>query len=146
MEQAIPDAPKRSLLHAVAWSSLSNVINEITMAAVTFVLAALLRPDQYGAVAMAYLYVIFIQMLQVFGFSTALVQRKELKEIHVNSVFWLNLSSGLAFAAVAILLSGWWSRINHMPDLRPVIIVLSALIPIESLSIVQVALLQKQMD
>jgi PST family polysaccharide transporter len=146
MEPAVADAPKSSLLHAVTWSSLSNVINEITVAAVTFVLAALLRPDQYGTVAMAYLYVIFIQMLVGFGFSTALVQRKELKAIHVNSVFWLNLSTGLAFAAVAILLSGWWSRINHMPDLRPIIVVLSALIPIESLSIVQVALLQKQMD
>ena len=146
MDLAVPNIPKSSLLQAVTWSSLSNVINEITVGAVTFVLAALLRPDQYGMVAMAYLYVIFIQMLQGFGFSTALVQRKDLKEIHLNSVFWLNLCSGLAFAAVAIFLSGFWSRINHMPDLRPIIIALSVLIPIESLSIVQVSLMQKHMD
>lgn len=146
MAQAVSDAPKRSLLQAVTWSSLSNVINEIMVAMVTLVLAALLVPGQYGTVAMAYIYVVFIQMLVGFGFATALIQRKDLQKIHLDSVFWLNLASGAVCAACAILLSGWWSRMTHMPDLQPMIVALSVTIPIQALSIVQVSLLQKSMD
>jgi len=116
------------------------------VALVTFTLAALLRPEQFGLVGMAYLFIVFIEVLLGFGFSTALIQRHDLRDEHLTSVFWLNMLTGTLFGSLAILLSGWWAKANHAADLQPVVIVLSALVPVQGLCIVQTALLQRQMD
>lgn len=134
------------MLHAVKWATFSNVASQVLVSAVTFILAALLNPAQFGTVAMAYLYITFLQQITGFGFNTALIQRAELKKSHSDSVFWLNIGSGVFFAVIAILLSGWWSRVNHMPNLQPMVIALSAIMPIEGFSVVQTALLQKRME
>lgn len=131
---------------ATKWATASNIANEGVLALVTFTLAALLRPEQFGMVAMAYLFILFIEVLLGCGFSTALIHRQDLQEQQLTSVFWLNVATASAFSAVAILLSGWWSRANHAPELQPLIIALSALVPVQGLCIVQAALLQRQMD
>jgi PST family polysaccharide transporter len=134
------------MLHAAKWVTVSNVLNQFLVGAVTFILAALLNPSQFGTVAMAYLYITFLQQLTGFGFNSALIQRLDIEKRHLDSVFWLNVASGLFFALVAVVLSGWWSRVNRMPDLSPMIIALSAIMPIEGFSVVQVALLQRRME
>jgi hypothetical protein len=45
----------KTMLHAAKWVTLSNFANQGLVGAVTFLLAALLNPAQFGTVAMAYL-------------------------------------------------------------------------------------------
>jgi O-antigen/teichoic acid export membrane protein len=112
----------------------------------TFVLAAILGPRDFGVVAIALIYVVFIQMFLDQGLVSAIIQRKDLQPRHLDSVFWLNVALCAVLMGLSILLSGWWARANRLPELALVISVLSLALPLEGLAIVQKALLQREMD
>jgi PST family polysaccharide transporter len=113
---------------------------------VTFILAAIVGPSTFGLVAMAMVYVAFVQMLVRQGMIPALVQRRQLDQEHVNSAFWMILGTGTVLTAGSILLSGWWAALNRTPDLEPVINALSVVVILQSLIVVPEALLSRQMD
>ncbi len=140
------DGSRPGMLSAVKWTTASNITGELLAGSVTFVLAALLSPRQFGTVAIAYIYVTFVDMIVGFGFGTALIQRTGLRKIHLDSVFWCNLALGVGISVAAVLCSGWWARAYQLPDLKSIIIVLSSIIPIRCLGQVQTAYLQKNMD
>jgi O-antigen/teichoic acid export membrane protein len=113
---------------------------------VTFVLAAILGPRDFGVIAMAMVYIGFIQMFLDQGFSLALIQRKHLQPEHLDSIFWLVMAVGGLLVALSIVLSGWWANVNHLPALAAVIRWLSLTILIGALNVVQNAVLQRNMN
>jgi PST family polysaccharide transporter len=110
----------------------------------TFVLAAILGPRNFGIVAIALIYIVLIQGLLEQGLSTAIIQREDLEPEHLDSAFWMNLGWCLVLAGVSVAASGWWADANNIPELASVIVVLSLLLPIQGLTIVQQALLQRE--
>jgi O-antigen/teichoic acid export membrane protein len=131
---------------ALGWSYVMQGGQYAITTLVTFVLAAVLGPSDFGLVAMALVYLLFIQMVLRQGMVPALVQRRELDTRHVNSAFWLIMGTGVVLTAVSLLLSGWWSDVNRTPELETVINVMSVLIPLQALVVVQEALLSRHMD
>lgn len=113
---------------------------------VTLVLAGILGPTAFGTVAMATVYVLFVQMLLQQGMIPALIQRKDLRPEHLDSAFWMVVAASGVLTVVSIALAGWWASVNRLPDLQAVISVLSILIPIKGLVVVQEARLRRQMD
>jgi O-antigen/teichoic acid export membrane protein len=134
------------MLKAAKWTIASNVLQEVLSGLLVFILAIFLKPEQFGTVSLAYVYIVFIEVIIGFGFTTAIIQRKAIEEIHLSSVFWLNQISGLLLFFIAISLSGWCSEVNKMPQLQPILMALSFLIPLHSLSVVQIAILQRKME
>jgi teichuronic acid exporter len=112
--------------------------------AFTFVLAAILGPHDFGLVALGLAFVELTQVLLEQGISTAIIQRTELEEDHLHSAFWLNLAWCLLLAGASVAASSWWARANDAPELRNVIVALSALLLIWGLMIVQMSLLQRE--
>jgi len=139
-------ASQRSFLNALKWAYSANWGEKAFSSVFTFALAAMLGPRDFGVVSIALIYIAFIQMLLNQGLLAALVQKKNLEASHLDTVFWTNLAFSLSLAGISILLSGWWGRVNHLPELGFVISALSVCIPIEGLAIVQVAVLQRDMD
>lgn len=131
---------------AVLWSYFMNGGEKAIFALVTFILASILGPRDFGTVSMAMVYILFIQMFLEQGLSLALIQRKNLDSEHLDSVFWMVLVAGLTLVGVSIVLSGWWAGLNRVPELRPLIRWLSASIVVESLSVVQRAVLMREMN
>jgi PST family polysaccharide transporter len=111
-----------------------------------FILAFLLGPSDFGTVAMAMVYILFIQLFLEQGLVAALIQRKDLRPEHLDSVFWMILTSSFVLMGLSVALSGRWASVNHLPKLAPVICALSLSIPIEGLDVVQRAILQRAMD
>jgi polysaccharide transporter, PST family len=137
---------KRSFRNALKWAYMGNIGDRAISALVTVVLAGILGPREFGLVSIALIYITFMQMFLDQGLASALIQRKDLKQEHCDAVFWMNLGVSFAFVALTIGISGWWGRINHAPELARVLSVLSLSIPIEGLSIVQSAVVKKEMD
>jgi PST family polysaccharide transporter len=136
------DAIRRPL----AWAFAMNWGQRGLTTLFTFVLAAILGPRDFGVVAMALVYVTFIDGFVEQGLGTAIVQRKDLDKEHLNSAFWLNLGWSLAFVGVTFLTAGWWASANDLPELENVIKALSPTIVIWSLNVVQHSLLERKMD
>ncbi len=131
---------------AVKWAYVMQGTDQGLNALFTFLLAMLLGPKDFGAVAMAMAYILFTKMLLEQGLVPALIQRKDLRKEHLDSAFCLNLGLSLVLVGFSIYLSHWWASVNHLPILGPLIAVLSLVIPLEGLTIVQRAVLQREMD
>ncbi len=138
--------PRRSFGNALKWAMVMNSGTRGIGTAVTFLLAALLGPGDFGIVAVALIYIAFVRMLLEQGFITAIIQRERLDNEHLDSAFWLNVVWCLILAGVSYVTAGWWADVNSMPQLEDVIHVLSILIVVEGLGIVQHALMERQLD
>ena len=80
------------------------------------------------------------------GLAAALIQKNDLKQEHLDAVFWMDLALSFFLFLASVVFSGWWARLNHAPDAAPIIAVISVSIIIEALSVVQKSLLRRQMD
>jgi O-antigen/teichoic acid export membrane protein len=136
----------RGFLHAASWSFLVEAGGQVVLLLFGVLLAALVGPETFGVVAMATVYLLLIDLVQRQGIVSALIQRRHLTDEHASSAFWLIMGSSIAMTALSVALAGWWADVNNVPLLGPVIISLSALLPLKALIVVQEALLRRQMD
>src|ERR1700693_5637783 len=137
----------KSFLNAVKWAYTGNWGERAFSALFTFILAAILGPRDFGTVAIAMVYITFLQLFLDQGFMAELIQRKNLEPEHLEAVFWMDMVLGLLLVGASILLSGWWAAKNHAPEAaKGVISALSLCIPIQGLAAVQGAILNRNMD
>lgn len=137
---------QRSFSNAVKWAYLGNWGEKGMSSLFVVLMAGLLGPKAFGIVGIAVVYTAFLQMFLDQGFSTALIQRKDLDQQHLDAVFWMNQALALVLVGASILFSGWWAAKNHAPEAAHLISVMSLDIPILALSIVQSSILRRQMD
>ena len=114
-------------------------------AGITVILAAIVGPSDFGLVAIASVFIFFVNIFVEQGLHVAIVQRKDLKDEHVDACFWFTMALSLALAALGVGLAGWWASVNDEPRLAPIISVLSVSILLTGLTIVPQALLAKAM-
>ena len=137
---------QKSFLNAVKWAYTLFWGEKGISAVLYFLLAGLLGPKDFGTVAIAAIYIGFLQMFLDQGFAAALIQRKFLEQAHLDLVFWMNFALSLVLLVISILFSRNWAEFTHAPEVESVIFVLSFGIVLEALSIVQTAILRRQMD
>jgi O-antigen/teichoic acid export membrane protein len=110
------------------------------------VLAAILGPEVFGVVTIAGAFIALVWLVQEQGVLTAIVQRADLDREHMDSAFWVNLLFCILLAGLTIALSGWWASIYGVPELEPVLKVLSLSLVIWGVGIVQEAHLQRHLQ
>jgi PST family polysaccharide transporter len=128
----------------IIWSLLQNWGSRIINVAIFFLLAYLLDPKVFGLVALANLFLGFVQVFIDQGFSRAIIQRKDLDPEHLDTAFWTNLGIGsflTVFNIVAAPAIGAWF---NEPQIIPVIRWLSINSLLISLNGVQSAILVRQ--
>jgi len=144
---AVPDEAAHGRLPAgpVKWAYIMNWGQQGVTLLVSIVLAAILGPRTYGIVALAIIYIAFVQLVLDQGISQTIVQKSDLDDDHLDSAFWLNLFWALLLVGATLAISPWWARANGTPELEPVIDVLSVALLIQALTVVQQAVLRRQM-
>jgi PST family polysaccharide transporter len=122
------------------------VLQQILNLATSVVLARLLAPNDFGLLAMASVFTGMVFFVLDMGLSAALVQRQELKQQQISSVFWINVFVGLVMTLLGIASSGVLAGFYKNPGVQPVIAALSCNFLIFSLSNTQIALLTREMN
>lgn len=130
---------------AVFWSYALTIGRVGTTTVVTFVLAKLLGPAEFGVVAMAVLILGLAQMLMQQGLVSAIVQRDQLTDDHLDAAFVVLLLAGVAVAALMAAFSPLWALINREPQLTAVCLALAPLVVVQALSVVPEALLRRDL-
>ncbi len=139
-------AKQRSFVNAVKWAYTGTWGERGISSLVAVVVAAILGPDVFGMVSVAIVYVAILQAFLDQGLLAALVQKKELDDDHLNSVFWTNQALGVVLLAAGLLLARWWAAENHAPAAASFISALSFDIPIMALSIAHFAILKRELN
>jgi len=137
---------KHTFHAAVKWAYAMNWGERGFSALFTFILAAILGPRDFGIVAIAMVYIAFLQMFIDQGMVAAIIQRRDLRPEHLDSVFWFDLVLCATLMGLSLSLSGWWAHLNRLAELSSVISALSVSLPLQGLGIVQRAVLQRGMD
>ncbi len=130
---------------SLKWAFLMNWGDRGFSLVFTLILAAILGPRDFGIVALALIYIAVVQLFLEGGVQTAVIQREALEDDHLDSAFWLNFAWCLLLAGASYLLAGWWARLNGVPELESVVQALSALLVVYGLTVVQLALFERQM-
>lgn len=96
----------------IRWTSGARLLSQLANLVLTLVLARLLTPAEFGKLAMVTVVTGFVSLFGELGFGAALIQRKDLKEEHYSSVFWLNVGTGVILgggvALSAPILAGFY--------------------------------------
>ncbi len=108
-------------------------------------LARLLLPEDFGLVALALVFVLLAQLLVDQGMGDALVQRREITPLQVDTAFWVAVATG-GLLTVALFLLAWpISGLLGEPDLQPILQVLSLTFVLAAFTTIQIALLRRQL-
>lgn len=129
----------------VYWTGGAQLLNHILQIVFTAVLARLLSPKEFGLVAMAMVFGRLIKMVQGLGLGGAIIQGKNLDQVILSSVYWLNLISALLFAGLLALIAPIGAWFYGEPLLRDIIYVLSLNMVVAALGGVHQVLLRKSL-
>jgi O-antigen/teichoic acid export membrane protein len=129
----------------VFWSGLHSGGRQVISLVVFLVLARLLEPRQFGQIALAGVFLAFIQIFLDQGFADAIVQRANVEKAHLDSAFWATIGVAFVLIAVAVSSAGLVAAAFGEPVLAPVIQVLSASFLLGALASVQTAILRRRL-
>ena len=136
---------KKKAINGVVWSVIEGWSRRIFSYIVFFLLARLLRPEDFGLIALAVSFISFASIFANQGFATALVQRAKIDPEHLDTAFWTNLALGVMFSLITVGASGLIAELYHQPQLKLVICWLSLTFIINAFKQVQEALLTRQL-
>lgn len=89
---------------AVMWRSGSQIVSQLVMWAATFLVIRLLAPSDYGLFAMTQAILVFLSLMNGWGYANALVRSETISRHEIRQVFGmlLLLNGGLALAQVVL--------------------------------------------
>lgn len=112
---------------------------------VSIVLARILAPEVYGVIALV---TVFTTILQVFidsGMGNALIQKKDADDLDFSSVFYFNITMCTVLYIGMFFASPWIANFYEMPELTPVVRVLSLTLVISGVKNVQQAYVSRNL-
>lgn len=137
---------KHKVVKGVAWSTVEKICSALLQLAVSLVLLNLLSPEDYGLMAIVAAFPAILMPLVDSGFSQALIRKREVDDLDYSSVFYVNIVISILLYTVLVAISPLCSRFFGAPDFEVVAPILYLLIPINSLSNIQNAILQRRME
>jgi polysaccharide transporter, PST family len=111
----------------------------------TIVLARLLGPAEYGVIAMVAAVTAFAGLFRDLGLSTSTIQRKEISDAQLSTLFWVNVTIGAILTALTIAASPLVAWFYGRPELTAVTMALSLSLVIGSFGTQPGALLNRKM-
>jgi len=133
------------MLSPAAWSVVQQVGRVLLASLFYFVIARLLSPAEMGVLGIATVWITLLGVFNELGFGAALIQRREIDDRHLGTVFILNVALGLLLFMGGVALAGPASRLMRVPQAGPVILVLSTGFIINAFATVQAALAARQL-
>lgn len=128
------------------WNFLSMSINQLRNFIVSLVLARLLTPTDFGLVSMAMVLNTILDTFADFGFSNAIMRKKDVSEIEKSTVFWINISIGALCTLLVLSCAPIFAWFYDEPQLRNIVSVTSLSFIISSFGTLQTALFQRSLD
>ena len=135
---------------AVFWSLLTQIAPKFVAPVVNMVLARLLAPEAFGAVATINLVITFAEIFTDAGFQKYIVQHEfkndEELDNNTNVAFWTNIAVSLAFIAGIVIFRNPIASLVGSPDLGLAIAISSLNILLVTFASTQTAIYNRIMD
>jgi teichuronic acid exporter len=130
----------------ILWSFTDRLSSQVVSFFIGIVLSRLLTPENYGTVG---LLTVFIALSNVFvesGFSNALIRKLDRNEDDCTTAFILNVVIGLALYCILWITASFIAAFFNTPVLIPLLHIIALNVFLNSLCIVQRALLTAKLN
>lgn len=149
MAETPPGRPTADLTrHTVAglqWTYLGTVVGAVFQFGMTAVMARLLSPAAFGLVALAGLFLRFVNYFARGGVTQAIVQKAHLSSLDVRAGFTLSAGLGAVFTGIALLAAPLAGSIARDANLVPVLRWLAIGLFVTGLGAPSIAVLRREL-
>lgn len=136
---------KNKVLSGLVWKFAERISAQLVTFIVSIVLARLLNPSHYGAIAIVNIFIALANVFVVSGFGNSLVQKKDADDTDFSSVFYFNLLFSILLYAVLFFCAPIIAKFYKMPILSPVLRVMGLRLIVAGINSVQHAYVAKKM-
>ena len=136
-----------SLLSNLSWKFAERIASQAVSFVVSIVLARILAPSDYGAIAMVMIFVTLANVIAEGGFSSALIQKKDADKLDFSTVFYFSLVFSIVLYVILYVAAPSISLFygNGYEVLTPVLRVIGIQVIIYAVNSVQQAYVSKKM-
>jgi teichuronic acid exporter len=137
---------KDKAVSATLWSGTDTFARQGVQFIITLILARLLTPTDYGTIGLLSIFIGVAGVFSTAGFASALIQRHEVSDTDLSSVFYFNVGMALLLSILLALIAPWFAAFYHMPVLRPLTRLMAAQLFLGAFGIIQSTLLSKTLN
>ena len=136
---------KEKTIRGGAARMIAQAANFVFRIGSLMVMARLLGPQDFGLVGMVTAFTGVLNLFRDFGLSTATVQRDEVTEEQLSTLFWINVVVGAVLAVLAVVMAPLVVRLYHEPRLLGITMILASGFLFNALGVQHSALLQRHL-
>ncbi len=137
---------KKQTVGGFVWRLIQNISSHGISFVIQIILARILMPEDYGITAII---TVFLTIANVFintGFSSALIQKKDITEVDLSSAFYSGIVLSLGLYGILFFSAPYIALYYNMPLVSPMLRVQSLCVIIGAFCSVQQSLLTKHMQ
>jgi len=135
-----------ALVRGIAWVGGAKWSVQFLQWGTTIVAARILTPSDFGLFGMAMVFLGLVGLINEFGIGTSILMMRELTDDQVAQINSLALLLGVCCLGISLLAAVPLAQFFGVPELRDVVVVLSAGFLIRAFETVPSALLQKDLQ
>ncbi len=136
----------KNIISSVFWKFGERIITQGISFIVSLVLARILMPEDYGAVAVLMIFIDIANVILISGLNTALIQKKEISSKEISTIFYCGLALSIVLYFVLFFFAPLLARLYNIPILLPVIRIFALSLPISSFQSIQTALISRNLE
>lgn len=136
---------KKAVLSGLFWKFGERITAQLVSLLVSIILARLLTPDDYGAVALVMVFITIANVFVSSGLGNALIQKKDADNLDFSSVLYINIAVSIFIYLILFASAPLIAKFYDMPVLNPVLRVLGIRIPVAAINSIQHAYVSRNM-
>jgi PST family polysaccharide transporter len=137
---------RAATVKGTAWSYASFITIRVPALVTTIVLTRLVAPRDFGVIALGLVILTYLDALNEFGISSAVIYSPDDGDVELSVAFWLSMAAGVSAALLMTAFAIPLAAAFDEPRLRTVLPVLSLAFLLNSLGSVQIAVLKKRLQ
>lgn len=136
---------KAKVLSSLFWKLLERGGTQGVQFLVQIILARLLLPEDFGMIALVIIFIVIANVFVQSGLNTALIQKKEVKDIDFSSVFYISLIISIFLYIILFFSAPTIADFYNEPQLTAVLRVLAITLFIGVFNSIQNAVIARNM-
>lgn len=137
---------KTQVAAGLSWKFAERLLSQLITFVVSLVLARLLLPEDYGAVAMLTIFITVADVIITSGLAVALIQKKDATEADFSTAFYCNFILSCVLYAILFFLAPTIAKMYSLPELSLLLRVLALKLPVSAYNSIQNSYISRNMQ
>jgi teichuronic acid exporter len=130
----------------IKWLALGKIGSQLIVWIFTIITIRILTPDDYGLLAIASIFMLFLSLFEELGLRARLVQLEQVDHDYARTVYGISIIANLVIALLLVAFAPLVALLFAEPRMTPILWTLSLLFVVGSLSAIPEAMINRALD